>query len=118
MTKGACSCIALISVLAAAGASTGPCGSSATQTAFLRGIVDGLPDSAQDALCSGDPNSLLISPDQTGVVHYVLPGFIPKHMLGEENGSWKTLASDHSYTDPFGSEAAVLHLWLRALCVE
>lgn len=48
--------------------------------------------------------------------HFVLPGFIPKTLLGEVDQGWKLVTHDQSDTESPDMEAAVMHLWLRAMC--
>ena len=107
----------LLSLLPFAYAASAPCASAKSETAFLTGLVEGLPVSHVNSFCSATSIGTTVSPDQTGVSHYVLPGFIPKQLLSEENHIWKLVT--HEDEDAYSSEAepAVMHLWLRAVCI-
>ena len=109
--------VILLSLLPFVRAATAPCTSAKSEAAFLTGVVEGLPVSYTDSFCSATSSGSIVSPDQTGVSHYVLPGFIPKQLLGKENQTWKLVT--HEYHDAYSSETepAVVHLWLRAVCI-
>ena len=94
-----------------------PCTSGRSQLAFLNGVVEGLPHSEASSMCSVASNSMTVAPDEMGVSHFVLPGFIPKQFLGEEDQTWKQVThAEQAYTSTEDSHATVMHLWLRAVC--
>lgn len=109
--------IFLIILTAVVHAAPGPCTTPRSQAAFLKGVVDGLPDSLQQELCLDSSDTVTVSPDETGVSHFVLPGFIPKPLLGEMEEGWKLVTHGEPYTQSPDAEAAVMHLWLRAMCI-
>ena len=107
----------LIILTAVAHATPGPCATPRSQAAFLHGVVDELPESLQEELCVVPSEMMTVSPDATGVSHFVLPGFIPKALLGEAEQGWKLVTHEEPYIQSPDAEAAVMHLWLRALCI-
>ena len=51
------------------------------------------------------PDVMTVSPDDTGISHFVLPGFIPKTLLGEMDKGWKLVTHDQSDTESPDIEA-------------
>lgn len=115
--RGQMSFIFLIILTAVAHADPGPCTTPRSQAAFLKGVVDGLPESLQSELCLDSSDMMTVSPDETGVSHFVLPGFVRKALLGEVDEGWKLVTHEEPYTQSPDAEAAVMHLWLRAVCI-
>ena len=105
----------LCAALQQAGAA--PCSQSKSRTAFVPDVVNGLPATTQDEFCDSRSSLRLTAfPDETGVTHYVLPGFIPKNLLGAEGESWRVVFHNEEAPESDQVESAVLHLWLRAAC--
>ena len=107
----------LIILIAVAHAASGPCATQRLQAAFLKDVVDGLPESLQEELCLASSEVMTVSPDATGVSHFVLPGFIPKALLGEAEQGYNLVTHEEQYIQSPDAAAAVMHLWLRALCI-
>ena len=84
--------------------------------AFLKDVVEGLPQTSQDQFCQTSNGSFTVHPDETGVTHFVLPGFIPKHLLGRDNEAWEVVSQGQQIEADQGQPAA-LHLWMRAACI-
>ena len=58
-----------------------------SEAAFLQQIVQGLPaDQKAQLYLPNSTSGLIVRPDETGVSHFVFPGFIPKHLLGRQSG--------------------------------
>ena len=94
-----------------------PCSQSKSRTAFVSEVANGMPATMQDDFCDSRSSLRLTAfPDETGVTHYVLPGFIPKNLLGAEGESWRVVFHNEEALGSAQVEAAVLHLWLRAAC--
>ena len=115
--RGRMCLIFLIVLIAVAHADHGPCTTPRSQAGFLKGVIDGLPESLQQELCLASSDTVTVSPDETGVSHFVLPGFIPKTSLGEMDEGWKLVTHEEPHTQSPEAEAAVMHLWLRAMCI-
>ena len=101
--------------LVAVHAATTPCSHLGTKSAFLTQVLAELPQPALLAFCETSGQTT-VHPDETGVSHFVLPGLIPKQLLGEENHEWKLVREGDQSVGSLDSEPAVLHLWLRAAC--
>ena len=107
-----------LGLFAAVHAQAIPCSSQRLQAAFLTEIVTGLPEELRETFCeSASPSLYAVYPDDTGVSHFVLPGFIPKTSLGEADQTWQLVRHGQQIVDPSTAEPAVLHLWLRAACI-
>lgn len=84
--------------------------------AFVRSIVDDLPSEVQNTFCNvSSPTT--IRPEDTGVQYFVLPGHIPKHLVGKQGDGWRLVQHVGSYSHNSDALPAVLHLWIRAICV-
>jgi len=104
--------------LVAVHAATAPCSHLGSESAFLTQVLAELPQPALLSFCDTKTGSQsTVHPDETGVSHFVLPGLIPKQLLGEENHEWKLVREGEQLVGSLDSEPAVLHLWLRAACI-
>ncbi len=98
-------------------AATAPCSHLGSESAFLTQVLAELPQPALVSFCDiHTGGQTTVHPDETGVSHFVLPGLIPKQVLGEENHEWKLVREGKQLVGSLDSEPAVLHLWLRAAC--
>ena len=104
--------------LVAVHAATAPCSHLGSESAFLTQVLAELPQPVLFSFCDIKTGSQsTVHPDETGVSHFVLPGLIPKQLLGEENYEWKLVREGEQLVGSLDSEPAVLHLWLRAACI-
>ncbi len=104
--------------LVAVHAAAAPCSHLGTESAFLTQVLAELPQPALLSFCDiNTGGQTTVHPDETGVVHFVLPGLIPKQLLGEEGNEWKLVREGEQLAGSLDSEPAVLHLWLRAACI-
>ena len=126
MRAGAVSIIAGMSIwvniwlgfLVAVHAARAPCSHLGSESAFLTQVLAELPQPVLFSFCDIKTGSQsTVHPDETGVSHFVLPGLIPKQLLGEENYEWKLVREGEQLVGSLDSEPAVLHLWLRAACI-
>lgn len=95
-----------------------PCTTQKWEAAFLSNVTSGLPRDVQETFCGQHiADRSTISPADTGIVHYVLPGSLDTGMLGKHNGTWNILrVGDKPAKGPVQTPV-LLHLWLRALCI-
>ncbi len=106
-----------LSFLVAVHAATAPCSHLKSESAFLPLVLAELPQPALLSFCDTETGGhSIVQPDETGVSHFLLPGLIPKQLLGEENHEWKLVRDGEQLVGSLDSEPAVLHLWLRAAC--
>lgn len=95
----------------------GLCTAATPQYVFLQDFVDDLPHAIRDGMCPTSSDEVIVSPDETGVSHYVLPGLIPKRLLGQAGQGWQLVTHADENMDSSNSEAVLMHLWLRAVCI-
>ncbi|KAL3158802.1 hypothetical protein ABBQ32_011529 [Trebouxia sp. C0010 RCD-2024] len=78
----------------------------------------GLPVEARNEFCDRGGVNLVISPEDTGTVHYVLTGGIATDKLGKHHGQYNTLELGEVAPLDVAQIPVSLHLWVRALCTE
>ena len=106
-------------IVSVAQTATAPCSGLKSEAAFLAEITAGLPQKVRASFCDvGVTGKHTVHPDETGISHFVLPGLIPKHLIGDENDKWKVVRhrKQAELEGVADSEPALLHLWLRAAC--
>lgn len=86
--------------------------------AFLANVTMGLPVEARNEFCDRGGVNLVISPEDTGTVHYVLTGGIATDKLGKHHGQYNTLELGEVAPLDVAQIPVSLHLWVRALCTE
>lgn len=107
-----------LGLLTAARTAVAPCSDLKSEAAFLKDVVADLPQQMRATFCEAVPAGKgTVHPDETGVSHFVLPGLIPKRLIGEENDTWQVVGYGEQSGGSADSEPAVLHLWLRAACI-
>lgn len=93
-----------------------PCESPKWECAYLSNVTDGLPEFVRAVLFGS--SRLVTAPSDTGVSYFVLPGSIPVERLGDHNGSFNLLRVGQLAADHVEQIPVLLHVWLRALCIE
>ena len=109
--------IAWASIVALATASLQPCTTQKFQTAFLSNVTSGLPPSVMNDFCIDARPIVITEPQDTGIVHYVLPGSIALDKLGKQNDTYSVLSVGEVAPLTSVQTAVSLHLWMRASCV-
>lgn len=93
-----------------------PCLQSRLQSAFLKGVVDGLPADTLVTFCNDTSSQIFVHGEDTGVQHFVFSGHIPQHLLGKHLGRWQRVRHNQMVSRGPNALPALLHLWIRALC--
>ena len=93
-----------------------PCLQSRLQSAFLIGVVNGLPADTQVTFCDDTSSQTFVHAEETGVQHFVFSGHIPQHLVGKHHGRWQRVRHNQLVSRGPGTLPALLHLWIRALC--
>lgn len=98
------------------GTAADPCLQSRLQSAFLKGVVDGLPADTKVTFCNDTSSQIFVHEEDTGVQHFVFSGHIPQHLLGKHLGRWQRVRHNQMVSRGPNALPALLHLWIRALC--
>lgn len=93
-----------------------PCLQSRLQSAFLKGVVDGLPADVQATFCDNTPSQVAVHGEDTGVQHFVLSGHVPQRLLGKTQGRWQRIGHNRLSSRGPNAHPVLLHLWIKALC--
>ena len=108
--------LAWASCLTLATASLQRCTTRKYSGAFLSEVTEGLDPSLKGEFCRSDETHVVVRPEDTGIVHYVLPGSIALDKLGKQNNTFGLLPIGEVAGLASVQAAAALHLWVRATC--
>lgn len=98
-------------------AATLPCMDPRRHSAFVSGIVAGLPPEVQDTFCDNGAARLSVRPEDMGVQQFVLSGHIPRRLIGKQGSEWQLVQHGPPYPHDTDTLPAMLHLWIKAHCV-
>lgn len=93
-----------------------PCLLPRATTAFVQGVIDGLPAEMQRTFCNETTSSFHVRPEDLGVQQFVLSGHIPRHLVGKQGNEWHLVQHVQSSSRESDALPAMLHLWIKALC--
>ena len=104
------SCIVLVE------ASLRFCNSDRFEDAFLANVTNGLPSQLRQDFCDRSGTNAVLTPEDTGIVHYVLTGGIVTDQLGKQGNRFNILQLGQVAPLSAAQTSVTLHLWIRAWC--
>lgn len=95
-----------------------PCLQPRVESGFLAGVIHDLSTAVRDTFCQDNTPRATANAAELGIRQLVLSGHVPRQLVGKQNNQWQLVR--HGDVDRHDTDnlPAVVHLWLKALCIQ